>query len=244
MATPLSSAIVALMAEYTGREAPRSRCFEEESVKVCMHDNPTTGELSLVTDGKDEAVLAIRRTCQDSMRADLIAISERLTARKVAALMSAARSNPDVATSRSCSNSTARRPTIKKAHPDRRLIDSADLLSGERIGESKRGLVICRDHEAPPVARGEAPVAAGAVEPTERTPPSAGCDRRGRGACPNEPGQPLPPRLVRFAQRTGAPISAAHTARVLGRWGGSGSTVVRHACLSVRLRSGTARGSA
>ena len=74
---------------------------------------------------------------------------------------------------------------------------------------------MCRDHEAPPVARGEAPVAAGVVEPTERTPPSTGCHRRGRDACPHEPGLPLPPRLVRFAQRTGGPLSAAHAARVL-----------------------------
>ena len=62
-----------------------------------MHDNPATGELSLVRDGRDEAVLAIRRTCQGSMRAELIATVERLSARKVAALMSANHVNPVVA---------------------------------------------------------------------------------------------------------------------------------------------------
>ena len=177
--------------------------------------------------------------------AGLIAIAERLSARKGAASMSAKPRQPGRRDRRrSCSTSKTLRPTINQVHPDRRPMHSADLAPDERIGESKRGLVMCRDHDASLVARGEAPVAAGAVEPTERTPPSAGCHRRGRGACPNEPGQPLPPRLVRFAQRTGAPISAAHTALVRGRWGGSGSTVVRHAFLSVRLRSGTAGGSA
>ena len=244
-ATALSNAIVALTAEHTGRGAPKSRCYGEKSPIVCVNDNSATGELSLVGDGRDETMLAIRRTCLDSMRAGLIAIAERLTAGKVAPLMSAKPRQPQSSRSgRSCSNSKTRRPTLNRAHPDRRLMHSADLPPGERIGESKRGVVMCRDHDAPLVAGGEAPVAAGAVEPTERTPPSAGCHRRGRGACPNEPGQPLPPRLVRFSQRTGAPISAAHTARVLARSGGSGSTVVRHACLSVGLRSGTAGGSA
>ena len=42
-------------------------------------------------------MLAIRRTYQESMRAELIAIVERLSARKVAAFMSANHVNPDVA---------------------------------------------------------------------------------------------------------------------------------------------------
>ena len=98
LAAALSNAIVALMADYTGRGAPRSRCYVEENLIVCvLHDNLTKGELSLVRDGKEEAVLAIRRTYQDSMRVELIAIVERLSGRKVAAFMSANHVDPDVA---------------------------------------------------------------------------------------------------------------------------------------------------
>ncbi len=98
LAAALSNAIVSLMSEYTGRGAPRSRCYVEENLIVCvLHDNLTKGELSLVRDGKEEAVLAIRRTYQDSMRVELIAIVERLSGRKVAAFMSANHVDPDVA---------------------------------------------------------------------------------------------------------------------------------------------------
>ena len=98
LAAALSNAIVALMAEYTGRGAPRSRCYVEENLIVCvLHDNLTKGELSLVRDGKEEAVLAIRRTYQESMRVELTAIVERLSGRKVAAFMSSNHVNPDVA---------------------------------------------------------------------------------------------------------------------------------------------------
>ena len=97
-AAALSNAIVSLMAEYTGRGAPKSRCYVEENLIVCvLHDNLTKGELILVRDGKEEAVLAIRRTYQDSMRVELTAIVERLSGRKVAAFMSANHVNPDVA---------------------------------------------------------------------------------------------------------------------------------------------------
>jgi uncharacterized protein YbcI len=98
LAAALSNAIVSLMSEYTGRGAPRSRCYVEENLIVCvLHDNLTKGELSLLRDGTEEAVLAIRCTYQESMRAELTAIVERLSGRKVAAFMSSNHVNPDVA---------------------------------------------------------------------------------------------------------------------------------------------------
>ena len=56
-----------------------------------------TAVAALVRDGKEEAVLAIRRTYQDSMRTELIEIVERLTDRTVSAFMSSNHVNPDVA---------------------------------------------------------------------------------------------------------------------------------------------------
>ena len=98
LSAALANEIVALMAEYTGRGSPKSRCYIHENLIVCvLHDSLTKGELSLVNDGKEEAVLAIRRTYQESMRTELIEIVERLTGRKVSAFMSSNHVNPDVA---------------------------------------------------------------------------------------------------------------------------------------------------
>jgi hypothetical protein len=47
-----------------------------------LHDSLTKGERSVVTDGKKDFVLRMRRTYQDTMRAELIAIVERLTHRR------------------------------------------------------------------------------------------------------------------------------------------------------------------
>lgn len=98
LSAALANEIVALMADYTGRGSPKSRCYIHENLIVCvLHDSLTKGELSLVNDGKEEAVLAIRRTYQESMRTELIEIVERLTGRKVSAFMSSNHVNPDVA---------------------------------------------------------------------------------------------------------------------------------------------------
>ena len=94
----LSNAIVALMADYTGRGPSQSRTYVHENVIVCiLHDGLTKGERSLVSDGKEDAVLQMRRTFQGTMRNELIEIVERLTDRKVAAFMSDNHVNPDVA---------------------------------------------------------------------------------------------------------------------------------------------------
>ena len=98
LSAALSNAIVALFAEYTGRGATQSRTYVHENLVVTvLHDSMTKGERSLVRDGKEEAVLAIRRTYQESMRTELIEIVERLTGRTVSAFMSSNHVNPDVA---------------------------------------------------------------------------------------------------------------------------------------------------
>jgi uncharacterized protein YbcI len=98
LSAALSNAIVALFAEYTGRGATQSRTYVHENLVVCvLHDSMTKGERSLVRDGKEEAVLAIRSTYQEAMRPELIEIVERLTGRNVSAFMSSNHVNPDVA---------------------------------------------------------------------------------------------------------------------------------------------------
>ena len=98
LSAALSNAIVALMAEYTGRGPTQSKTYVNENLITCiMHDSLSKGERSLVLDGKEDAVLEMRRTYQETMRPELIAIVERLTGRKVAAFMSANHVDPDVA---------------------------------------------------------------------------------------------------------------------------------------------------
>jgi len=98
LSAALANAIVALMAEYTGRGAPKSRCYMHQDLIVCvLHDSLTKGDLNLVKDGKEDAVLAILHTYQESMRRELIAIVESLTGRKVSAFMSSNHVDPDVA---------------------------------------------------------------------------------------------------------------------------------------------------
>lgn len=94
----ISNAIVALMADYTGRGATQSRTYVHENLIVCvMHDSLTKGERSLVTNGERRFVLEMRRKFQQTMRPEMIAIIERLTGRKVAAFMSDNHVDPDVA---------------------------------------------------------------------------------------------------------------------------------------------------
>ena len=80
----LDSAVRALIGRVAREATPREAREDQAGagVIVCVHDNPASGELSLVGDGRDEAVLAIRRTCQGSMRAELIATAERLERRE------------------------------------------------------------------------------------------------------------------------------------------------------------------
>ena len=113
LSAALSNAIVALLAEYTGRGATQSRTYVHENLIVCvLHDSMTKGERSLVRDGKEEAVLTIRRTYQETMRPELIEIVERLTGRKVSAFLSPTMSTPTSRSSHSCSSlSTPRHST-------------------------------------------------------------------------------------------------------------------------------------
>jgi uncharacterized protein YbcI len=98
LSAEISNAIVALMADYTGRGPSQSQTYVHENVIVCiLHDGLTKGERSLVEDGREDAVLQMRHTYQGTMRTELIAVVERLTGRKVAAFMSDNHVDPDIA---------------------------------------------------------------------------------------------------------------------------------------------------
>jgi uncharacterized protein YbcI len=94
----ISSAVVQLMHEYTGRGPTRARTYiNEDLITIVLQDTLTMGERSLVRDGRTELVLSTRRAFQQTMSNQLIEAIERLSARKVLAFLSENHVNPDVA---------------------------------------------------------------------------------------------------------------------------------------------------
>jgi uncharacterized protein YbcI len=98
LAAAISTAVVHVFSQHTGRGPTRSRTtIDGETVVVILQDTMTKAERSLVDAGKDAEVLQLRRIFQETMRADLIAVIERLTASTVVAFMSANHIAPDAA---------------------------------------------------------------------------------------------------------------------------------------------------
>jgi uncharacterized protein YbcI len=98
LAAAISTAVVHVFSEHTGRGPTRARTtLDAEMVIVLLHDSLTKAERALVQAGRDAEVLHLRRTFQETMRTDLIAAVERLTAGNVQAFMSANHIAPDTA---------------------------------------------------------------------------------------------------------------------------------------------------
>ncbi len=90
---PLNAAIAneigRLVADFTGRGAPKSRAFIEQDVVVCLlEDGATKAEVNLVAAGKAELVRLARDELQRAMESQLVALVERLTERKVRLFLS------------------------------------------------------------------------------------------------------------------------------------------------------------
>jgi uncharacterized protein YbcI len=88
---------VKLLHEYTGRGPTKARTtINGDSVMILLGDALTKGERKLVETGDHEAVLRMRHSYQEAMRADLIAMVERHMERKVIAFMSTNHVEPDL----------------------------------------------------------------------------------------------------------------------------------------------------
>ena len=98
LAAAISTAVVHVFSEHTGRGPTRARTtIDGTTVVVILHDSMTKAERSLVEGGKDAEVLQLRRSFQETMSSDLIAVVERLTRAGVRAFMSANHIEPDAA---------------------------------------------------------------------------------------------------------------------------------------------------
>jgi uncharacterized protein YbcI len=98
VAAAISSAVVKLLHEYTGRGPTKARTYiDTDLIAVVLQDTLTMGERSLVRDGKADLVLAMRRAFQETMSAQMIAAVERHSGRTVRAFLSGNHLDPDTA---------------------------------------------------------------------------------------------------------------------------------------------------
>jgi uncharacterized protein YbcI len=94
----LSTAVVKVLSEYTGRGPTKARTYiTDDLISVVLQDTLTRGELSLVRDGREALVLSMRKAFQETMRPDLVRVVEELTGRRVAAFFSDNSIDPDMA---------------------------------------------------------------------------------------------------------------------------------------------------
>ncbi|HTC59286.1 MAG TPA: Na-translocating system protein MpsC family protein [Solirubrobacteraceae bacterium] len=94
----ISSAVVQLIREYTGRGPTKARTYiDEDLITVVLQDTLTMGERSLVRDGEADLVLTSRKAFQRTMSTQLIAAIERHSGRSVFAFLSDNHIDPDIA---------------------------------------------------------------------------------------------------------------------------------------------------
>lgn len=92
----ISNAIVGIVHEYTGRGPTRARTsIRDDVVVVMLQETMLKAERSLIEDDKAELVAHMRRSFQQTMRADMSEAVAQLTGREVIAFMSDSHLEPD-----------------------------------------------------------------------------------------------------------------------------------------------------
>jgi uncharacterized protein YbcI len=98
LSAAISRAVVHLFSEQTGRGPTKARTtIDADLIVVLLHETMTQAEKTLVHAGKQDEVLRIRRTFQETMEPDLVSAVEGLTERTVVSFMSANAIDPDAA---------------------------------------------------------------------------------------------------------------------------------------------------
>jgi uncharacterized protein YbcI len=94
----IATATVQLMHQHTGRGPTKAKAtINENIVTVLLADTLTTGERTLVDNGRAERVIQLRHDYQLVMRDGLVDMVERELDRKVIAFMSQNHIDPDLA---------------------------------------------------------------------------------------------------------------------------------------------------
>ena len=98
LSAAISTAIVGVVREYTGRGPTKARTtIRDDTVLVMLEDTLTKGERTLVESGCEDKVLDLRFAFQAAMRSEASAMVAQLTGRRVVAMMSANHIDPDLA---------------------------------------------------------------------------------------------------------------------------------------------------
>ena len=98
LSAAISTAVVGLLREYTGRGPTRARTtIGADTIVVTLRDSLTKAERTLAARGQVTEVLAMRRAFQDTMRDEMVAAVQELTGRSVEAFLSDNLHDPDVA---------------------------------------------------------------------------------------------------------------------------------------------------
>jgi uncharacterized protein YbcI len=94
----IAHAVVRGHRRFIGRGPVKAQAFYRHNIiVVVMRDALTQAEQSLVADGKEETVFALRHQLQRVMRGPLLRAVEEITGCRVDASMSATHINPDFA---------------------------------------------------------------------------------------------------------------------------------------------------
>jgi uncharacterized protein YbcI len=94
----ISTAAVRMLHEYTGRGPTKARTtLTPDLCVIVFADGLTKGERTLVAEGDEELVLALRQRFQHAMRRDLVGLVEDQTGQRVRAFMSTNHIEPDIA---------------------------------------------------------------------------------------------------------------------------------------------------
>jgi uncharacterized protein YbcI len=97
LALAISTAVVGVLRDHTGRGPTQARTYIADDLVTCVvRDTLTKGERTLVEHGRGEHVLNTRKEWQDTMGAELTAAVEELTKRKVIAYLSQNHIDPDL----------------------------------------------------------------------------------------------------------------------------------------------------
>ena len=98
LSAAICNALVRIQREYLGRGPTRARAsVRGDTIVVLMEDTLTKAERRLVGDGRQEEVVRMRYSLQQTMRDDIVAAVRELTGREVVAFMSDTHIDPDLA---------------------------------------------------------------------------------------------------------------------------------------------------
>ena len=98
VSSEISTGLVQLLRDYTGRGPTRARTYISDNLVTCvLQDTLTQGERVLAAHQGHELVLEHRKAFQNAMRSSAEALVERATGRRVIAFLSDNRIDPDVA---------------------------------------------------------------------------------------------------------------------------------------------------